>query len=82
VQQHGAMQGLPAWTAADRDVSSGDLVLWHAFGVVHVPRPEDFPVMPVEHTGFSLKPDGFFAGNPAVDLPPSEGTGGSTCCSH
>ena len=31
---------------------------------------EDFPVMPYESTGFMLKPDGFFAGNPAIDLPP------------
>ena len=32
-------------------------------------RPEDFPVMPVETVGFSLKPCGFFDGNPATDLP-------------
>lgn len=25
--------------------------------------------MPVEHVGFTLKPFGFFSGNPAVDLP-------------
>ena len=76
-------QGLPAWTKADRLLGGeegGDVVLWHAFGVAHVPRPEDFPVMPVEHTGFSLKPDGFFAGNPTIDLPPPK-SGKSTCCS-
>ena len=38
-------------------------------GVTHIVRPEDFPVMPVEHVGFTLKPFGFFKGNPAVDLP-------------
>jgi primary-amine oxidase len=32
---------------------------------------EDWPVMPVACTGFMLKPDGFFEGNPALDLPPS-----------
>jgi primary-amine oxidase len=74
-------EGLPTYIAADRDVSKGDLVLWHSFGVVHVPRPEDFPVMPVEHTGFSLKPEGFFSGNPAIDLPPPADHGKSTCCS-
>jgi len=73
-------EGLPEWTKDDRDISSGELVIWHAFGVVHIPRPEDFPVMPVEHTGFSLKPDGFFAGNPTIDLPPPK-SGKSTCCS-
>jgi primary-amine oxidase len=30
---------------------------------------EDFPVMPCEFTGFTLKPDGFFSGNPAIGLP-------------
>lgn len=80
--QGAPFKGLPEYVANDRDVSGGDLVLWHSFGVVHVPRPEDFPVMPVEHTGFSLKPDGFFAGNPSIDLPPSDGEGASKCCSH
>ena len=73
---------MPEFVENDRDVSEGDLVLWHSFGVVHIPRPEDFPVMPVEHTGFSLKPDGFFQGNPAIDLPPPEDEGESKCCSH
>mmetsp|Transcript_4045 Transcript_4045/g.5554 ORF Transcript_4045/g.5554 Transcript_4045/m.5554 type:complete len:864 (-) Transcript_4045:369-2960(-) len=63
--------GLPQWTASDRSIDGEDVVLWHAFGVTHVPRVEDFPVMPSETTGFSLKPDGFFLGNPAIDLPPS-----------
>jgi primary-amine oxidase len=37
----------------------------------HVPRPEDWPVMPVGHIGFTLKPDGFFERNPALDVPPT-----------
>lgn len=72
-------KGLPEWTAKDKDVSCGDLVVWHSFGVVHLPRPEDFPVMPVEHTGFTLKPDGFFTNNPSNDLPPPA-VGASKCC--
>ena len=62
--------GLPHWTAQNRSIVGQDVVLWHAFGVTHMPRPEDFPVMPCEVTGFTLKPDGFFSGNPAIDLPP------------
>jgi hypothetical protein len=62
--------GLPDWTAANRNIVGEDIVLWHAFGVTHVPRPEDFPVMPCEVTGFTLKPDGFFEGNPAIDIQP------------
>ena len=62
--------GVSDWVQHDRDLVGQDLVLWHAFGVTHCPRIEDFPVMPVEATGFSLQPDNFFTGNPAVDCPP------------
>ena len=63
--------GLPAWTAQDRPIVDTDIVLWHTFGVTHIPRPEDWPVMPVEYTGFTLVPFGFFDRNPALDVPPS-----------
>ena len=45
---------------------------YHAFVLTHIGGIilADFPVMPCEVTGFTLKPDGFFAGNPAIDLPP------------
>ena len=63
--------GLPRWTAADRSIVDEDVVLWYTFGVTHIPRPEDWPVMPVEYAGFQLLPVGFFDANPALDLPPS-----------
>ena len=44
-------------------------MLWHTFGITHIPRPEDWPVMPVEYTGFSLVPFGFFDRNPALTSP-------------
>ena len=34
--------------------SIADVVLWYTFGVTHIARPEDWPVMPVEYTGFLL----------------------------
>jgi primary-amine oxidase len=52
-------------------VADTDLVLWYSFGAHHVVRPEDWPVMPVTHIGFKLKPSGFFDGNPALDMPAS-----------
>jgi primary-amine oxidase len=70
--QHPGGAGLPAWTAADRPVADTDIVLWHTVGATHFCRPEDFPVMPVEYTGFTLKPVGFFDRNPAIDLAPAE----------
>jgi primary-amine oxidase len=70
--QHAGGDGLPRWTAADRSLVDTDLVVWHTFGVTHVPRPEDWPVMPVESCGFHLRPDGFFDRNPALDVAPPD----------
>jgi primary-amine oxidase len=63
--------GLPVWTAADRPIENTDVVLWYVFGINHVTRPEDWPVMPVDTISFWLKPVGFFDRNPALDVPPS-----------
>jgi primary-amine oxidase len=73
VNMHKGGAGLPAWTAADRDVDGTDIVLWHTFGLTHFPRPEDWPVMPVDTTGFVLKPYGFFGRNPTLDIPAPAG---------
>ncbi len=77
--QHPGGDGLPRWTAADRPVVDTDIVVWHTVGVTHFCRPEDFPVMPVEYTGFTLKPFGFFDRNPAIDLAPPASAGGDHC---
>ena len=53
-----------------RMLTGTDVVLWHTFGVTHIPRPEDWPVMNVEYAGFQLVPFGFFDRNPALDVPP------------
>jgi primary-amine oxidase len=70
---HPGGDGLPAWTAADRSIEATDVVLWYTFGAHHVPRPEDWPVMPVVKIGFSLRPRGFFDRSPALDVPPPAG---------
>jgi primary-amine oxidase len=67
-QSHGG-DGLIKWTAANRSIDNQDVVLWYTMGVTHNPRPEDWPVMPVHAAGFRLIPWGFFAKNPAMDLP-------------
>jgi primary-amine oxidase len=66
-------RGLPAWTAQDRPIEDTDVVLWYVFGINHVTRPEEWPVMPVDTVSFWLKPDGFFDRNPALDVPPGPG---------
>jgi primary-amine oxidase len=68
-QSHGG-DGLVKWTAANRSLDNQDLVVWYTTGITHNPRPEDWPVMPVEYIGFDLMPWGFFAQNPVMDLPP------------
>jgi primary-amine oxidase len=62
-------QGLPAWTAANRPIEGTDLVLWYTFGMHHVPRAEDWPVMPILWHGFELRPFDFFDRNPSMDAP-------------
>ncbi len=67
-QQRGG-DGLPAYIQKNRPLDGADIVVWYTFGSNHVVRPEDWPVMPVDMLGFSLKPAGFFNGNPALDVP-------------
>jgi primary-amine oxidase len=66
-------QGLPAWIEANpnESVANTDIVLWHTFGIIHFPSPEDFPVMPAEPMSLLLRPRNFFVKNPALDIPPS-----------
>ncbi|HET9967458.1 MAG TPA: primary-amine oxidase [Streptosporangiaceae bacterium] len=63
--------GLAEWTKADRPIENTDVVLWYVFGIHHITRPEDWPVMPSDIVSFWLKPAGFFDRNPALDVPPS-----------
>ena len=60
--------GLPRWISDNEGVENEDDVVWYTTGVTHIPRPEDWPVMPVVHVGFRLLPVGFFTRNPAMDL--------------
>jgi primary-amine oxidase len=71
VNQHPGSGGLPTFTAGDRPLVGSDVVLWHTFGLTHFPRPEDWPVMPVDRCGFTLKPVGFFDRNPTLGVPKS-----------
>ncbi|KAG2226618.1 hypothetical protein INT45_005104 [Circinella minor] len=64
--------GLPEWTEEVKNIRDTDVVIWLTFGLTHLPRVEDFPVMPVETCGFHMKPSGFFLGNPGIDIPPSK----------
>jgi len=70
--------GLTKWTQANRNIYNKDIVVWYIFGVTHVVRAEDWPVMPAEFSGFDLKPDNFFDCSPAMDVPPTNQA--HACC--
>lgn len=72
-------EGLPLWTARNRSIESTDVVLWYVFGVHHITRVEDWPIMPVDTVSFWLKPFGFFDRNPSLDVPPSTRGAGHEC---
>jgi primary-amine oxidase len=57
-------EGVATWTGGDRSIVDRDVVLWYTFSVVHLPRPEDWPVMPTHTAGFRLVPIGFYTSNP------------------
>jgi len=77
--QHAGGAGLPEWTRANRTVENSRIVVWYNVGVHHAPRIEDWPVMPVAHAGFMLRPNGFFTRNPAIDLPSADAEHGLSC---
>jgi primary-amine oxidase len=92
VNQHPGGSGLPGYVGGDRNIDGTDIVVWHTFGLTHFPRLEDWPIMPVDYAGFTLKPHGFFDRNPTLDVPASVGGhstgehtsehGGDHCAHH
>ena len=77
INQNPDPDGVDKWIKKGRSLENADIVLWYTVGSHHIPRPEDWPVMPVSYAGFMLKPSGFFEQNPAMDLPPPRA---KTCC--
>ncbi|KAF8539479.1 primary-amine oxidase [Trichophaea hybrida] len=63
-------EGVRTWADRKEDID-GDPVLFVQFGINHIPRIEDFPVMPCETIKVSFKPVNFFERNPGIDVPQS-----------
>lgn len=61
--------GVGEWANGQDSVRNEDVVVWATMGFTHVPRLEDFPVMPVEIHHINIVPFGFFEKNPALSLP-------------
>ena len=61
--------GLGVWTKANRPIENTDIVAWYTVGFHHVPRQEDWPVMPTMWHDFIIRPYDFFPANPVMNLP-------------
>ncbi|KXT04105.1 hypothetical protein AC578_4891 [Pseudocercospora eumusae] len=63
--------GVRSWANRKENIVDEDFVVFVQFGINHIPRIEDFPVMPCENIKVAFKPVNFFDKNPALDVPPS-----------
>jgi len=55
--------------ADNSSIYDKDIVVWYSMGDTHVPRPEDFPLMPSKKISVVFHPDGFFERNPMFGAP-------------
>ncbi|KIY50447.1 peroxisomal copper amine oxidase [Fistulina hepatica ATCC 64428] len=58
-----------SWVAGKQNVQNEDILVYITVGTSHIPRPEDWPVMPVDHLNVTFKPQSFFTANPSMDVP-------------
>ena len=72
-------EGMTRWIADDEPLEGTDVVLWYVFGLHHITRAEDWPIMPADTISFWLKPFGFFDQNPSIDVAPSDTAEGAHC---
>ncbi|CCH45595.1 primary-amine oxidase [Wickerhamomyces ciferrii] len=64
--------GIRGWIGDGTDkIENTDVIVFHTFGISHVPAPEDFPLMPAEPITLLMRPRNFFTQNPALDIKPS-----------
>jgi primary-amine oxidase len=71
--------GMTRWISDDEPLENTDVVLWYVFGIHHITRVEDWPIMPADTVSFWLKPFGFFDQNPSIDVAPSDTAEGGHC---
>jgi len=58
--------GLAVWTRANRPIENTDIVAWYTMGFHHVPRAEDWPVMPTMWHDLLIRPFDFYPSNPLM----------------
>ncbi|XP_006453965.1 hypothetical protein AGABI2DRAFT_196562 [Agaricus bisporus var. bisporus H97] len=57
------------WVKGENPTDGEDILVYFTVGTTHIPRPEDWPVMPVDAFRVTLKPVSFFKVNPSLDVP-------------
>ncbi len=62
-------KGLPRYIADNESLDNNDLVVWYTYGVTHIPRPEEWPIMTIHPAGFKIMSWGFFDRNPVLNVP-------------
>ncbi|KAG2022643.1 copper amine oxidase [Coprinopsis cinerea AmutBmut pab1-1] len=62
------------WVLGQQKIVDEDILVYLTVGTTHIPRPEDWPVMPVEHFSVTFKPNSFFKVNPSMDVPGAKDT--------
>ncbi len=65
VEKRALKDALPRYLN-EQSVDGQDVVLWYVLHVHHIPRTEDWPAMPVEWVGFTLKPRDFLDRSPVT----------------
>jgi len=58
--------GLPQFVGQKRAINNADIVLWATLGFRHIPKAEDFPLLPVVWHEVSLRPENFFDKDPSA----------------
>lgn len=62
--------GLPAFISDDESIDNTDLVVWYTIGGTHMPKPEEWPMMPVHRIRFELRPRHFLTITPDAGTTP------------
>jgi primary-amine oxidase len=52
--------------ANEQSVFDRDIVVWYSLGETHIPRSEDYPLMPTMKLSVLFRPDGFFSRDPSL----------------
>ncbi|KII94247.1 hypothetical protein PLICRDRAFT_171908 [Plicaturopsis crispa FD-325 SS-3] len=60
---------LGKWAQGEGNIENEDILVYVTVGTTHIPRPEDWPVMPAELLSVTFKPHSFFDANPSMDVP-------------